>query len=222
MLSKTKTVIYDLDGTLVDSMPGIASSFRHTFKVLGRSEPGTEEIRLAIGPGLHKALESLMGTSDPEQVEEAVRIYRRHHDSEGFKATTFIPGMLELAQELHQQGITQFVASMKSETIVKPILQYLECMHLFKAAVGANAQGKTKSKAEMLHALGDEFDFKVQESVLVGDTLHDAKAAKEANSQFVGVTFGYGTEEEIRGAQWGMVVASVSELRKVLLEAAVT
>lgn len=218
MITEKKILLYDLDGTLVDSMPGIALSFRHTLKELNVPEPSDEKIRAAIGPGLHKALEVILGSDDAVLIDKAVKIYREHHDSIGYKATTLFPEVREMIQEINNLGVPQFVVSMKSDTIVRPILSYLDMLVQFVDAIGASPEGKTRTKAEMLRFLADKYNFSLSNAVLVGDTSHDASAAKLAGVRFFGVTFGYGTKAELDSVQWGEQYDSVANLRLGLLK----
>lgn len=213
-----KVIIYDLDGTLVDSLPGIAQSFRYTLQELNQPDPSDEDIRLAIGPGLHRTLEIMLGTSEKHSIDKAVKIYRQYYDSTGYKATTFYPGIKAMLEDVRRAEMPQFVASMKSDTIVRPILEYLDSLPLFVETIGANPEGLTTTKSEMLEALAEKHGFSLADSILVGDTAHDARAAREAGVAFYGVTFGYGTRAEMEEIGWEKIYGSVEELRAGLLE----
>ncbi len=212
-----KIIIFDLDGTLIDSFPGISLSFRHTLKELGIAELTDEQIRLAIGPGLHKALETLINTKDLETIENAVLIYRNFHDSEGYKESKIYPGVVELLEQLKEKEVRTFVASMKADHIIKPILKYLNLSHFFEEAIGANRDGSTASKAQMLEGLAGKFNFDLKDTVLVGDTYHDAKAAKNAGVEFFAVTYGYGLVSELEEIGYSRIFNSAYEISEYIV-----
>jgi phosphoglycolate phosphatase len=212
-----KTIIFDLDGTLIDSFPGISASFRYTLAALGYQEPSDEEVRLAVGPGLHAALENLLNSKDADLLQNAVKLYRSFHDSDGFKKSTVYPGIIEFLSDLQAQNIPSYVASMKAGHMIKPILKYFELERFFIDAVGSNQDGSTKSKAEMLLDLSKKYNFCLRKTILVGDTLHDAKAAKEAEVDFFAVTYGYGLKEELEQYAYLKIFEDVENLRQEFL-----
>lgn len=199
-------------------MHSIASSYLHTLAELSIPQPTQEELRQAIGPGLHRAMETLLNSNDKELIENAVSIYRRFHDSVGYKATKFYAGIRGMLEELSAQEVPQFVASMKADTIVKPILTYLDSLHYFVDAIGSSPTGQTKTKAEMLTFLSEKYNFLLSDAILVGDTAHDARAAKEAGVVFYAVTFGYGTQEEMAQFGWNKIYHNVADLRAGLIQ----
>lgn len=216
MNSCNKTIIYDLDGTLADSFPVIASSYRHTLATLDRSNPSDEEIRLAIGPGLHKALEVLLQTEDRELIDRGVKIYRQYHDTIAYKETKLYPNVREMLAQVATLGSPQFIATMKAHGIVEPIVKHLELGDYFKEAIGSDPGGATKTKSQMINYLLAKYNLNSKDTILVGDTSHDARAAKESGVIFFAVSYGYGSLAELDSVGYDRIFHTVTELREVL------
>ena len=190
-------VLFDLDGTLLDSLPGIAHSVRAAFEACGLAM-GEVELRTLIGPPIRTILAKMALADTPgglseEQLDRLVRAFRASYDSEGWKMTPHYEGAAELLRELRAQGKRLFVVSNKPRHISLRILQAGGTLELFEEIVTPDSQEPAYSgKQEMMRSLMERHGLHLQECLMVGDTMEDAVAALQTGMQFCLMTHGYG------------------------------
>ncbi len=171
-----ETVLFDLDGTLIDSGPLILASFRHaTRTVLGRAIP--DEVLMA-GVGGH-GIEAQMRVFDAERVDDLVRVYREHnlriyHDVRAFD------GIVAALERLHGQGRTMGVVTVKSRPTVDVTFQVLPLLGYFETVVAAEDTVRHKPDPEPLRLALERLGADSASAVYVGDSPFDIRAAKAA------------------------------------------
>jgi phosphoglycolate phosphatase len=186
-------LLFDLDGTLVDSLPGIAAGVN---AVLGTSY-SRDEIRPYVGPPLHDWLGPLSGRDD---VDELVAEYRRVYTKLMVEGTTVFDGIPELLAALRDDGARLAVATSKARPVAVDLLDGLALAHFFAAVAGPIPPAhddKAATIAEALSALGSP---PAGDVTMVGDRHHDIEGARANGVRAVGVTWGFGTREELAGA----------------------
>ncbi len=181
-----ETVLFDLDGTLIDSGPLILASFRHaTRTVLGRVIP--DEVLMA-GVGGH-GIEAQMRVFDGERVDELVRVYREHnlaiyHDVRAFD------GIAAVLEALHREGRTMGVVTVKSRPTVDVTFQVLPLRGFFRTVVAAEDTVRHKPDPEPLRLALERLGASPAAAVYVGDSPFDIRAAKAAGMASVAVGWG--------------------------------
>ncbi len=181
-----ETVLFDLDGTLIDSGPLILASFRHaTRTVLGRAIP--DEVLMA-GVGGH-GIEAQMRVFDAERVDDLVRVYREHnlriyHDVRAFD------GIVAALERLHGQGRTMGVVTVKSRPTVDVTFQVLPLLGYFETVVAAEDTVRHKPDPEPLRLALERLGADSASAVYVGDSPFDIRAAKAAGMASVAVGWG--------------------------------
>ncbi len=181
-----ETVLFDLDGTLIDSGPLILASFRHaTRTVLGRTIPDEE---LMAGVGGH-GIEAQMRVFDEGRVDELVRVYREHNQRVYHEVRAFdgIPAVLE---RLHAQGRTLGVVTVKSRPTVDVTFQVLPLGGYFGTVVAAEDTVRHKPDPEPLRLALERLGADPGSAVYVGDSPFDIRAAKAAGMASVAVAWG--------------------------------
>jgi phosphoglycolate phosphatase len=207
------TVLFDLDGTLVDSEPGIVSSWRHTISTLGLPEHSDAELRALIGPPLLDL--SVAMTDDVALQRSIVSTYLAHYDSIGLLEATVYAGIEPLLDALHQQEHTLAVATSKSESIARQMLETFGLAHHFAFIGGALRDGTRHHKHDVIeHVLGSLDEGPM---MMVGDRLHDVRGARVHGIDCIGVLWGYGSEAELLGAGAVAVVERPDELPALLV-----
>lgn len=185
-------IIFDLDGTLLDTSEGIFETANHTMRTLGLEELTEAQLRKFIGPPLAACFRIVCGFSE-EETSHAVKLYRTHFVEEKalYKATIY-PGIVELLETLKQRNIEMGVATLKLEKLAVDILDHFNLLPYFTSLSGADPEGK-RSKGQLIEFVLKEMGIKDRSKVImIGDTPHDQIGSKEAQVPFVGVDWGFG------------------------------
>jgi pyrophosphatase PpaX len=179
-------VLFDLDGTVVDSGGIILASMRHaTREVLGRDFGDAELMQAVGGPGL----EAQMEVFAPERVEELVRVYRAHNEPlhDELEACA---GMEDVLVRLHEQGHRLGVVTAKRRSTVELAFARVPIAHLFETVVGGDETQKHKPDPEPLLLAAERMNARPDETAYVGDSPFDIRAAKAAGMHAIAVTWG--------------------------------
>lgn len=208
-----QAVIFDLDGTLCDSAAGIIASFRHTLARFERAATD-EAIRACIGPPLAAGLARL--GIPPERGDEAVAVYRRYFGLMGIYDQTPYPGIPELLGHLHRRGAILALATSKRQDFAQRILEMFALAPLFSVVVGATEDGARIEKVDMVRHAWVQLDTPAATTVMVGDRQDDVRAAAEVGVRSIGVTWGYGSIEELEAAGATALAADAAQLCALL------
>ena len=181
-----ETVLFDLDGTVVDSGAIILASMRHaTREVLGAEYTDAELLQAVGGPGL----EAQMAVFAPDQVEELVRVYRAHNEPLHDELEACV-GMEDVLHRLHEEGRRLGVVTAKRRSTVELAFARVPLVHLFETIVGGDETEKHKPDPEPLLLAASRMNADPNESAYVGDSPFDIRAAKAAGMYAVAVTWG--------------------------------
>lgn len=209
-------VLFDLDGTIADSAPGITATLAHTFEKLGLPVPTPAELLQWVGPPIMDSFRDLAGF-DLEKSLRALAIYREQYISEGVYDATIYPGVREVLQAIHAAGIPLSLATSKPETPATLVLRHFHLAQYFDEMTGASDDERRSAKADVvaealrrLRARGAD----VSRPVLIGDRIHDIEGAAEHDVPTIFVTWGYGSPAEQTGAV--AVVDTAEELFPLL------
>ncbi len=192
-----KCILFDLDGTLTDSGEGIINCALLTLEHFGLPLPKRKDMRVWIGPPLRTTLPKF-GLPE-ELLEDAIRYYRTHYTVTGIWENAPYPGIEQLLQRLLDAGHRLFVATSKPEHMAKAILERFGLARYFEDICGSCADGVRDSKDAVIAYLLEKLEC-TQNIMMVGDTKYDVLGAKALSIPTVGVTWGYGTAEELQNA----------------------
>lgn len=210
-------VLFDLDGTLIDSAPGIVASLTDTFRHFGWDVPARSELMNFIGPPLIESFRSRLGL-DEEAAWEMLRVYRQDYRRDGAFDAAIFPGVVNLLEQLRAAGLPLAVATSKPEGQAVRVLEHFKLDSLFAVIRGASEDETRSTKAlivaEALNDLGDA-GYACQNPVLVGDRIYDVEGATTNGIPAIIVNWGYGSPVEAVSAL--ATVDSADELREMLL-----
>ncbi len=207
-----KYILMDLDGTIIDSAPGITRSISYALAVKGYPEASPEVLRKCIGPPLTGSFRNLFGVPE-EEVPEMIKTFRKRYNAQGMYECSLFDGIEHCLDSLKNMGYHISLASSKNEWACRQILDHLKITDRFEEIVGATENSSIETKKDVI----EEFFKRMpnadpRETILVGDTRFDAEGAALAGIECVGVTYGYGNPEELRENGAKVLVASPKEL----------
>jgi phosphoglycolate phosphatase len=208
-----RTVLFDLDGTVSDSAPGILSSLRHAFAVNGVPPLDPAAERALLGPPFYESLPPIVGEQLLWPVIEA---YRARYAEAMYESTAY-PGVAELLQALRRDGRQLAIATSKPEHYAVPIVEHLGLASYFDTIGGDELDGSLRTKAlvigKVLARLGRPDPADV---IMIGDRSHDVAGAREHGIATVGVSWGYGLPGELAAARPAHLCATPDEVATVL------
>lgn len=209
------TVLFDLDGTLLDTSPGIFATANHTMTEMGFKPLPPSQLRKFVGPPLAACFRVACGLDEP-LVARACDIYRARYVQGAMFNAEIYPGILELLERLIERGLTLGVATLKLEPLARTILEHFELAGRFSVIVGTDPDGKL-SKSDIIQnalaGLGVEDRGGV---LMVGDTPHDLDGAAAAGVDFIGVDWGFGFSRGHRLERTGHVLGTIDDPGQLL------
>jgi phosphoglycolate phosphatase len=193
------TVLWDLDGTIIDSRAGIFNSFNHTFTQMGLPLLERQDLNQYIGPPLLDSFIQICG-GDVAEAERAKAIYReRYIQGGGALEADVFPGILEVIAASKADGKFNSLATSKGYSGVKIVGDHYDFLHLFDVLGTASNDGVRSTKADVItYALAELelIDADLSRVVLVGDRIHDIEGAREHGIEVILVKWGSGDESE--------------------------
>lgn len=199
LMAKYDYVIFDFDGTVVDTGEGILKSLQYSFREMGREVPELDDLKKFIGPPIYYSYTTYYGVSE-EDVGEYIRKYRERYKVKGIYECELYDGMVELLDSLKAKGIKIGIASSKPQHLIYSVADYLKITEKFDAIIGvkiddSNHSSKTQLVLDAMAEMGATDKSKV---LMVGDRLYDIDGAAGAGVDSCGAIWGYGSEEEFR------------------------
>lgn len=194
-----RNVIFDLDGTLLDTREGIVESARYAAKTLGYPELPRETMLSFIGPPIQQSFMTHYGC-DPHTAQEAANLFRTYYKEKALLKAVPYAGIYDLCGTLKSWGINMAVATYKREDYALTLLRHFHFHEYCAVMHGADGDNRLK-KRDIIQLCLQELTALRAESVLVGDTVQDAAGAEEAGIPFLAVTYGFGFhgEKDIAG-----------------------
>ena len=191
-------ILLDLDGTLIDPKPGLIGSIQYALGKLGLPVPPMEELLWMIGPPFRVSFPKLVGTA--ERTEEAIAIYRKRYLGGGMYDAVVYAGIPEALDTMAATGARLFVATAKPHHYARPILQHFGLAKRFAGIYGPELDGTRDHKHDLIAPMIEREASEPRSAVMIGDREHDVLAAKRNGMRAIGVTWGYGSAEELRTA----------------------
>jgi phosphoglycolate phosphatase len=194
----TRAVFFDLDGTLTDPKPGITQCIAHALTGLGKTPPDLEDLRWCIGPPLLASFARLLETDDNTVLQRAIALYRERFGHVGLFENAVYPGIPEAVAAVRAAGFSTYVTTSKPHVYATRIVAHFGLAPLFERVYGAELDGTRVDKGELIgHALAEE-RLDPAHVVMIGDREHDLIGAHRCRVRTIGVTYGYGSEAELR------------------------
>lgn len=212
---KYDTVIFDLDGTLTESEPGITKSVQYALEQMNRPPLDAATLRRFIGPPLRESFIAVAGMAEDE-ADEAVRIYRERFSTVGWMENSVYEGIAPLLRALKAGGAYVAIATGKPEVFSRKIIDYFGLAPYIDRLEAITLSDHHADKVALVRrALPERYE----RACMVGDRAGDMEGALGNGIDGIGALYGYGTREELENAGARFIAASVNALRDILLDA---
>lgn len=218
-MTPDRLVLFDLDGTLTDSAPGILGSLRHALVAVGHPVPPEPELRPLLGPPLSDTFRGRFGM-DEATAAAAIAAYRERYHAGGMYENAVYPGIPELLGRLASAGSVLAVATSKPTWSATRILEHFGLAPFFAHVAGAELDGSRETKTAVIaHSLArlGALGHRGRPFRMVGDREHDVLGARAHGIPATGVLWGYGDAAELAAAGASEIAATPAELAGVLL-----
>ena len=211
-----KAAIFDLDGTIMDSAPGIVRSVEYALEKMGVEDYDEQTNLRFIGPPLLDSFTEYYSMSE-EEAARAVAYYRERYSVTGIYEAHMYDGVRELLFELKKRGVKLYIGSSKPEKFVRMILEKQGILGLFDFVAGATFDESRNNKEQVLTYLFEQTEIDKKSAVMVGDRYHDIDGAHYMGIPCVAVLYGFGNEAEFKehGAEY--IAADTDEILKIII-----
>ncbi|MBM7586019.1 phosphoglycolate phosphatase [Bacillus pakistanensis] len=215
-----KVILFDLDGTLSDPKVGITKSVQYALQKMSISVNDLTKLEIFIGPPLQDSFSEEYGFNEKE-VKRAIELYRERFVEKGMFENHLYPGIQQLLERLKTNNKLIVIATSKPTLFAEKIVDYFQIDPYFDLIVGSNLDGSRISKTEIIKYAMDQYpEYENEQFLMIGDRKHDVIGANNNQISSIGVTFGYGTYEELSEYTSTTIVHSVGELEECLLAGA--
>lgn len=211
-------LLFDLDGTLIDSVVGIGRCAAYAFERIGEPPPDAATLRSWIGPPLRESFGAALG--DPERTERALGLYRERYDREGWAEHAVYPGIPGAVAALRRAGHRLAVVTAKNEPHARRIVDSLPFGGCFEDVIGASLDGRLSHKPELIGEALVRLDLDAAGCRMIGDRRMDMEGARHHGMPGIGVLWGFGSASELRAAGATLLVDDPAGLEAACDQAA--
>lgn len=209
-------ILFDLDGTIVDSGEGVTNSFRHALRHFGIEAENRASLNRFVGPPLHQSFREAYGFS-AQQTEEAVEAFRAYYREKGVFECHLYPGMAELLAALNRAGKKVLVATSKPAVFAEQILHNFDVRKHFAFVSGSELNGeRVEKEAVIRYAFSSCNITDYNKAVMIGDRKFDIIGARSLGVDSIGVLYGYGSREELEAERPTALAENTAKLSVLL------
>lgn len=215
----THHILFDLDGTLTDPGEGIIGCIVHALTSMGHTIPSNETLRSCIGPPLQTTFPILLNEPAGESAltDQAIAHYRERFVRVGMYENAVYPGVPELLAALQSDGCKLYVATSKPAVFAKEIVRHFGIDTYFVGVYGSELSGERVHKPELIAHLLEQENIAPEDAIMIGDRKYDMLGAAACGLRAkIGVTYGYGSVEELREADADALCDSPEDLGDTL------
>lgn len=207
-------LLFDLDGTLIDSQRGIFACITHAFTDMGVAVPPVAQLRRWIGPPLRTSFPECLG-NDPARIEEAVRRYRQRYLDIGWRELDVYPGIPDALEHLAEAGHQLAIVTAKPQEQAERVVEHLPFARHIRRIYGAPEDSTDHGKIERIAQALTELGSAAADTAMIGDRRYDMEGAVANKVLAVGVSWGFGDREELLRAGASIVIDNAEALRQV-------
>jgi phosphoglycolate phosphatase len=212
-----KYILFDLDGTLTDPKEGITKAVQYALKKYDIFVEDLDLLEKFIGPPLKNSFMEFYNF-DEEKAVQAVSFYREYFKEKGMFENKVYENIENVLNKLQALGLNLIVATSKPTVFSKEILKYFNLEQYFIEVVGSNLDGTRSEKGEIIKFILEKYKItRLHEVVMIGDRKYDIIGATDNYIDSIGVTYGYGSEEELKNAKATYIANAVQDLLQCII-----
>ncbi|MHB1127310.1 MAG: HAD family hydrolase [Bacillota bacterium] len=211
-----ETIIFDLDGVIIDSGPDIANAANLVLGHFGLAELPSEKIVSFIGGGVEPLVYKCLGEKNDKLYEQALPLFKQFYKENCCKDTKLYPGVAEILHYYNKMGKKMTIATNKTEAITEQILQGLGVMHFFQIIVGPDSLTKRKPDPEGILCILQQTGSAKDKSVIIGDSATDVAAGKAAGIITGAAAYGFGSISDLENEKPDFTIKKAAELVQYL------
>ncbi len=217
MTKKIDNILFDLDGTLTNPKEGIINSILYALNKLDIPEYNVNDLSNFIGPPLKESFKTRYNLTD-SKAEQAIVAYREYFSTKGLFENELYIGVIELLEALRLNNFKLFVATSKPTVYAKQILKHFNIEKHFIEIIGSNLDNSRTDKTEIISHAVSTHKLQASKSIMVGDRKYDIIGAKKNSVKTIGVTYGYGSLEELTLCKPDLIAENCTELKTIFLK----
>jgi len=209
-------VLFDLDGTIIDSRQGIVGTLHHVIASFGHTPDLARDLTWVVGPPLNELMEEVLRPYGETRVEEAVARYRARYQTHGRHETPLFPHIAPLLRAIAASPVRLYTATSKPAFLARDILEAHGLAGCFDEICGANDDESGAEKPEMIAKILADHDIAPEKAVMIGDRRFDITGAHANHLRNIGVLWGYGDRAELTEAGADVLCRTPEELGEMI------
>lgn len=213
-----RAILFDLDGTLVDSLHDLTDAVNHMLAGFGRTALTPSEVRQLVGKGARNLVQRALDADSPEEINQGLAEFTTFNALHIADKSRLYPGARDLLHQLAAGGVRMAVISNKQEALSRLILKTLEVDAYFDVIAGGDTFAEMKPSPLPLLTVVDQFNCSPADALMVGDSINDIQAGNRAGIVTIGCNWGYGSPEELYGADYR--ATSLTDISGIIARAA--
>lgn len=205
-------LLFDLDGTLTDPAIGITRCIQHALVQLGLEPPPYDELTRFIGPPLQSTFAELLAADDESRIAHAIALYRERYQETGMfenRVYSDVPAGLE---QLIVDGHRLWVATSKPRVFAEKVIEHFQLGGYFRAIYGSELDGSNTDKSDLIRGILEQEQLSPADTWMIGDRAQDIRGGRANGLKTLGVLWGYGSDDELRGATADSLARDMAEL----------
>lgn len=215
-MRKYEYILFDFDGTIVDTGLGILNSIEYALNCMNYKSITREDLKKFVGPPLSRSFKEFCNF-DENKTKEAINLYRKRYKEKGLYEITKYNGIEELLIKLKKANKKIIIATSKPETFAIKILKNINLYKYFDFLAGSTLEGARSAKTEVIeHALKSMSVTDISKAIMIGDRKYDIEGANNLNMDSIGVLYGYGSFEELSKAGATYIKETPMDLYEIL------
>lgn len=215
-MKKYTSILFDLDGTLTDSGPGIIRGVQFALRKFDIECVDLDLLKRFIGPPLTDSFVSYFHFDD-KKANQALQYYREYYSDIGIFENNVYAGIVDLLNDLQSLKYNLYIATSKPTVYARKVCDHFDISKYFVDIIGSDIDKNLQQKTEIINSVINKYELDSNETIMIGDREHDVKGAIANSVDCIGVGYGYGSKDELITSGARYYAKSVSDIKDILV-----